>query len=112
MPNAFTVKIEVEVNDIAELRTYALQRALAECNIDEAEFETGESDDVGKNVRYYLCWAFDAGTPRNCGFQIDNSSVERDEWSGSPDTKDPSNFWIDDLTGERVDARTGERTAA
>lgn len=32
------------------------------------------------------------------------------EWSGSPDPEDPDNFWIDDETGERVNAHTGERT--
>jgi hypothetical protein len=31
-------------------------------------------------------------------------------WSGSPDPADPDNFWIDDDTGERVNAVTGERT--
>lgn len=34
------------------------------------------------------------------------------EWSGSPDPSDPDNFWIDDVTGERVSAATGERTPA
>jgi hypothetical protein len=33
-----------------------------------------------------------------------------EEWSGSPDPKDPDNFWIDDVTGERVNAATGERS--
>lgn len=32
------------------------------------------------------------------------------DWSGSPDPADPDNFWIDDATGERVDASTGVRT--
>lgn len=32
------------------------------------------------------------------------------EWSGSLDPTDPDNFWIEDDTGERVDAITGERT--
>lgn len=32
------------------------------------------------------------------------------EWSGSPDPSDPANYWIDDATGERVNAATGERT--
>ena len=32
------------------------------------------------------------------------------EWSGYPDPDDPDNFWIDDATGERVNAETGERT--
>lgn len=31
------------------------------------------------------------------------------EWSGHPDPSDPDNFWIDDATGERVNAATGER---
>jgi hypothetical protein len=30
--------------------------------------------------------------------------VSRLEWSGSPDPKDPDNFWIDDITGERKKA--------
>lgn len=34
------------------------------------------------------------------------------EWSGSPCPIDPDNFWIDDETGERVNATTGERKAA
>ena len=33
-----------------------------------------------------------------------------EEWLGSPDPDDPDNFWIDDETGERVNAHTGERT--
>lgn len=32
------------------------------------------------------------------------------EWTGSPDPTDPDNFWLDDETGERVSAETGERT--
>lgn len=32
------------------------------------------------------------------------------EWSGHPDPEDPDNYWIDDATGERVSALTGERT--
>ncbi len=38
------------------------------------------------------------------------SGLLREEWSGTPDPKDPDNFWIDDETGERVNAKTGERT--
>lgn len=34
-----------------------------------------------------------------------------ENWSGSPDPDDPDNFWIDDITGERVNAHTGERIA-
>ena len=33
-------------------------------------------------------------------------------WSGHPDPDDPDNYWIDDQTGERVCAKTGERTPA
>jgi hypothetical protein len=33
------------------------------------------------------------------------------EWSGSLCPIDPDNYWIDDKTGERVNAVTGERTA-
>jgi hypothetical protein len=32
-----------------------------------------------------------------------------DQWSGSPDPADPDNYWIDDVTGERVNAHTGKR---
>ena len=35
--------------------------------------------------------------------------MEQAERSGSFDPSDPSDFWIDDITKERVDARTGER---
>lgn len=34
------------------------------------------------------------------------------EWSGSPDPAAPDTHWIDDATGERVNAETGERTPA
>lgn len=36
--------------------------------------------------------------------------IERPTWSGSPCPLDPDNYWIDDKTGERVNAKTGERT--
>jgi hypothetical protein len=36
--------------------------------------------------------------------------TEDAEWTGSPCPHDPDNFWIDDKTGERVNAHTGERT--
>lgn len=39
-------------------------------------------------------------------------SVDMGGWFGSPDPVDPDNFWIDDETGERVNAHTGERTKA
>lgn len=34
---------------------------------------------------------------------------EAAEWSSSLDPTAPDNFWIDDATGERVNAATGER---
>ena len=40
----------------------------------------------------------------------DQLEAHSKEWSGYPDPKDPDNFWIDDKTGERVNARTGKRT--
>jgi hypothetical protein len=36
--------------------------------------------------------------------------MKQHEWSGSLCPIDPDNFWIDDDTGERVNATTGERT--
>lgn len=36
--------------------------------------------------------------------------LPRASWSGYPDPTDPDNFWIDDITGEQVNAITGERT--
>ena len=41
-----------------------------------------------------------------------NNTVPDDDWSGSLDPSDPDNFWIDDATGERVNAHTGERSKA
>jgi hypothetical protein len=43
--------------------------------------------------------------------RVHTGSSADGEWSGSPDPTDPDNFWIDDETGERVSAETGERTA-
>jgi hypothetical protein len=39
------------------------------------------------------------------------TTTTTNEWSGSCDPCDPANYWIDDDTGERVDAITNERTA-
>ena len=44
--------------------------------------------------------------------RIRKAKADLQDWSGSCDPKDPSNFWIDDKTGERVNAWTGERTRA
>ncbi|TDW20482.1 hypothetical protein EV128_125112 [Rhizobium azibense] len=35
---------------------------------------------------------------------------DANHWSGTPDPSDPDNFWIDDVTFERVNATTGART--
>ncbi len=39
-----------------------------------------------------------------------NITTQTDEWSASPCPVDPDNYWIDDETGERVNADTGKRT--
>lgn len=46
-----------------------------------------------------------------CGERIVPQGVALEsKWSGRPDPDDPDNYWIDDATGERVNAETGERT--
>lgn len=45
----------------------------------------------------------------NCHKQFGWAGVVR-MWTGEPDPNDPDNYWIDDDTGERVNAATGERT--
>lgn len=40
----------------------------------------------------------------------DSRSAPVGEWSGSPCSEDPDNCWIDDATGEHVNATTNERT--
>jgi hypothetical protein len=76
MDKAFRVHIDVTIHDLEQLRDYALQRALIDTQMSAAEFETGESEDTESNIAYWLGWAFDAGTPEGCGFQIENSGVE------------------------------------
>lgn len=39
-------------------------------------------------------------------------SKRPDKWSGTPYPVDPDNFWVDDVTGELVNAKTGERSLA
>lgn len=69
--------IEVEVTNTAELRAYAMQRAI-DRGISESEFTTveHEGDDFDLNISYWLGWCFDAGTPTACGFEIQDSGVE------------------------------------
>jgi len=39
-------------------------------------------------------------------------ALEQDEWDGSPAPEAPDDYWVDDDTGEYIDARTGERMSA
>lgn len=39
-------------------------------------------------------------------------SQQEAQWSGHPDPQDPDNFWIDDVTDERVCAYCGARFPA
>lgn len=73
----YRVYVDVIVNDTEELRKFALSRAMAS-GVTAESFAEGdhEGNDADLNVRYWLGWAFDAGTPDNCGFQIENSGVE------------------------------------
>lgn len=48
----------------------------------------------------------DSGTGRQPDAMPD---APEQAWSGHPDPDDPDHFWIDDVTGERVNATTGER---
>ena len=50
----------------------------------------------------------DPTQPNRC--QVCDKPYDAHEWSGSQDPEDPDNFWIDDVTGERVSAHTGERS--
>lgn len=61
------------------------------------------------NARMDKIWAAakDAQTRFNSTSRTEDKPAD---WSGSPDPLDPDNFWIDDNTGERVNARTGGRT--
>ncbi|WLA80310.1 hypothetical protein [Bradyrhizobium elkanii] len=69
------VQIDVTVYDMAELKAYALKRAIG-AGMTEAEFNEGEHDEATDNLSYWLGWCFDAGTPEHCGFQIESSRVE------------------------------------
>jgi hypothetical protein len=42
--------------------------------------------------------------------EFPKQATDTTEWSGHPDPSDPDNYWIDDATGERVNALTGERS--
>lgn len=77
MQIAATVFIDVTVHDMAALRAYALQRALG-AGMSQSEFEEGFADHAADgDIPYLLGWAFDAGTPPNCGFTIEQSNVQQ-----------------------------------
>lgn len=69
---AYQIQINVTVHDLDLLKAYALGRALAS-GLSEAEFNEGEHDAPEDNITYWLGWAFDSGTPPNCGFDIEDS---------------------------------------
>lgn len=69
------VQIDVTIHDLTELKNHALARAM-DAGMSAAEFNGGEHDEPADNISYWLGWAFDAGTPDGCGFQIEGSSVE------------------------------------
>lgn len=81
--DAYRIEVEVTLIDPRELREYALKRALESGNVTLADFANGEvyaSDGayaLQENIKYWLGWAFDAGTPLRCGFQIEESRVEK-----------------------------------
>jgi len=68
----YQVQIDVRVHDVAELRAFALARAV-EAGISKADFIDQECDDPQDNVEYWLGWVFDAGTPEGCGIEIEDS---------------------------------------
>ncbi|MDE2020562.1 MAG: hypothetical protein KGJ13_09525 [Patescibacteria group bacterium] len=74
MRQAYQVQISVSVNDLAELREYAMERALTS-GCTKHEFEYGEAEAAEDNIEYWLTWAFDAGTPEGCGFEIEDSQT-------------------------------------
>lgn len=70
----YQVQVSVEVTDVAELRDYAMKRA-CDAGMSKKEFLSGEACELADNIEYYLGWAFDAGTPEEAGFRIEQSSV-------------------------------------
>lgn len=71
----YRIWVAVIVHDLTQLREYAAKRA-ADAGMSENEFVTGEHDEPEANVRYWLGWAFDSGTPENCGFNIEDSGAD------------------------------------
>jgi len=68
----YQIQVDVNVTDPAELRDYALERAHF-AGISLKEFRSGETTVESENIEYWLGWAFDAGTPEGCGFEIEES---------------------------------------
>ena len=73
--SSYRAWVAVTVYDLAQLREYAWQRAKA-IGMSEDEFDQGSHDDPESNATYWLGWAFDAGTPEHCGFQIEGSGCD------------------------------------
>lgn len=69
------VQVDVTIHDLDLLRDYALRRALAS-GVSRGEFFQGQHEEKSDNIAYWIGWAFDAGTPENCGFEIQSSRVE------------------------------------
>jgi hypothetical protein len=68
----YQIQVDVNVTDPNELRDYAMKRA-HDAGISKKEFLQGECNEAGCNIEYWIGWAFDAGTPEGCGFEIENS---------------------------------------
>lgn len=74
MSATYQVKIDVMVENEAELRAYAWKRA-KEAGISADEFKHYEAMEYTDKFAFYLTWAFDNGTPAACGFSIDTSET-------------------------------------
>lgn len=90
--------------------------------VQPVEFMSPEYHEIRARGALAQCGAcsrmWDDGTPTSmtptpsgrCPFEYYHADASPAEWSGSPDPDSPDTHWIDDATGERVDAVTGERT--
>lgn len=70
----YCVMVDVEVQDDAALREYALKRA-SQAGMSFEDFGQLEGNEEDRRA-FYLGWAFDNGTPDGCGFEIQQSNVE------------------------------------
>lgn len=78
------------------------------------EYRVSLHEDRGdKFTIFFDCWANDEDHAEEQAMNAyPNGEIVNvtQIWDGSPDPNDPDNYWIDDQTGERVNATTGERT--